>query len=747
MKIEVFSAGPEVRVEEKTTGEMQARLSHVGNLAGAAALPVPAISRLLATDEMDRRLGVSRQQTGLPQSKVHGLLGLGRTVPIRAIPVDGKVSWVNYDLARRLGYDVPHGNRMTPEFHKQLIERLSFRALPAGHDAPNAITMEADRYGGSGLGTNGGAGRAAFLSHGNLNIKGIGLTPLAVVDPEDYIHSHGGAPMREGFLEAIWGEVNQNLFSAGSTQILAIIDTGDATPWADGTSEPRALIVRAGRQFRPAHLVNNEGKARFAEDAFIRAARDSGDLVEHAGTPDLDATMRNVIVRHARTAAEQVRWRILHGATSTSNMELDGSQLDLGTQTSQPRTAPIKVLSFTSAYGKEHVQRGGELTTMYSALLGSMSAAQRKAHNATRFSVQRELSVAYEKELKSQYVQASGIKSELAAALRDSPQAETFAALVQEMAKLKNRGSIDADKNVVEDVAVLDVFNLLRHYPALYFANPSGTHLAQVKALLQPFVRGGKSNQYKRARQINELAQRFSTAYADLMKCAADKSADFYDQGAFQRSVTQRAAFENAPLDKLYRAQIKARLDEAITKYRSSNDSTVFKEEADQVIASSLRSTEGLLAQGHHQLLGTGGVALEQRTISGIDYSVRAWTGGAREVHLEMAAEGDDERGYVMHSLPGTPHLHRDQIEALRYRFSTDGWKTWQEAPARLEWRDGKPSVSVSIPVLSGDTAQLQGLFHCTARGDFWLHDGAHNFSGYVFTAPDDRDLKAFLPK
>ena len=42
-----------------------------------------------------------------------------------------------------------------------------------------------------------------------------------------------------------------------------------------------------------------------------------------------------------------------------------------------------------------------------------------------------------------------------------------------------------------------------------------------------------------------------------------------------------------------------------------------------------------------------------------------------------------------------------------------------------------------------GDTGHLEGLFHCTARGNFWLRDDAGNFSGYVFAIPDERDLLA----
>ena len=160
-------------------------------------------------------------------------------------------------MARAHGFHVPASNKLTPELEKELLAALSFRILKEGESPGDKPTMKvfADRYGGTGIGGNGGSGRAAFFDTRNLHVKGIGLTPLAKVDKDDFQHSHGGAPMREGFLEAIWGEVNDNLFTAGSTQVLAVIDTGDYTQWEDGTKEKRALIIRAGRQLRPGHLM------------------------------------------------------------------------------------------------------------------------------------------------------------------------------------------------------------------------------------------------------------------------------------------------------------------------------------------------------------------------------------------------------------------------------------------------------------------------------------------------------------
>ena len=693
--------------------------------------------RLITPEQRDQRLGIERLGTGAPQSKIIKLIGSDRVVPLQAVHAGGRVAWANFELARKLGFNVPAGNHMTPAFHDELISRLSYKIAPDQQHGD--ITVFADRYGGSGIGTNGGAGRAAFLPESNLNIKGIGLTPLAVVDPEDYIHSHGGAPMREGFLEAIWGEVDQNLFTHGSTQILAVIDTGDSTPWADGTKERRALIVRAGRQMRPAHLVPAFGDRKgFTHDMFVRAAKDSGDLVKRGQVPDIAATMRNLIMRHAQTAAEQVRWRLMHGAMSTSNMELDGSQLDLATHTTQPRTAPITVLGWEGFYGKEHHERGDELASVYKVLRDSMEAGARKTERAERIDVGHELTVAYQHQLTQQLMKATGLDPKTAAAAAKTKEAIILGKIVSELMALRNPGAINADKRVVDDVATVDVFNLLRFYPRDYFANPTADHSAHIRELLQPLMKGSPLHQTRTTQKIDQLIVRFQKAYAALMPLAGQGE-------AFARTVTQRAAFENAPIDLLYRSQLNKLLEGAIDEYVRTGDAHVFKAACDKIITASLRSIDGLLAQGERTRIGYGGMAVEKRAANGIDYAVHVFPSGDRKLHLEMPVAGNDEQGYSLHTLAGAPHLFRDQVEATRYRFSTDGWKTWQEAPARLDWRDGNAFMTIDIPIAPGEAGQLEGLLHCTARGDFWLKDEGDNFGGYAFAIPDDAALADIL--
>ena len=69
--------------------------------------------------------------------------------------------------------------------------------------------MYADKYGGDGVSPALGAGRAGFLSDGNLYVKGIGFTPLfRHNDKDDFVHSHGGVHFEDCLSEAMFGEVD-----------------------------------------------------------------------------------------------------------------------------------------------------------------------------------------------------------------------------------------------------------------------------------------------------------------------------------------------------------------------------------------------------------------------------------------------------------------------------------------------------------------------------------------------------------
>jgi len=723
-------------------------------------LPAPQSAERLQRSTMPeaaklRSIGVdpakTDTRTGIGASKILDVFGASQFAEFPAVKVPGKVAWVNFELARELGFDVPPGNKMTPEFEAQLIDALSFRAVKKGEDVGDAetITMYADKYGGTNVGQNKGAGRAGFMEAGNFNIKGVGITPLAVANPNDFQHSHGGAPLREGLVEAMWGELNTNLFTQGSTRILAVIDNNDYTEWADGSREHRALIVRAGTQFRPAHLLQGFSNGRSnAGQSFVNATRETGELVtvtnaEGDQVPDLDATKRNVVKSHARAAAEQIRWRILHGALSTSNMEINGAQLDLATESAQPRSAPMGILDFLGdggRYGTEHTQRASQLQRVFSGIDGSLSHQRKTQWNAKKINVAAVMQTEYKAALRVQLLCATGLKLEMAEALVEKKPAlaKSFSECILSMLKLRNPGETNADKTVLHDISVFDVFGALGSLPATYFDDPTADLGGAVRSATAPII-GGKGHAQNRTKKTaDRLIGELAVFYPKVMEAATELASEHYDDDAsMKRSVIQRSAFENKPMPSMYRAVMNDQLTGAITAYEKSGDTRIFTEAVDKTVATSTRNVEALIGQGAASKLADGGVELGARTIDGVDYAVRAWEGGKRRVHLAMPVEGNDHSGYRLQSLDGGPHLHRDQIDQLSYRFSTDGWKSYQEVPAKLEGGE----VTFDIPVLKSDVGQLEGLFHCTGRGDFWLKDANSNFRGYTYAIPDNRAL------
>lgn len=677
-------------------------------------------------------------------SQILTVLGKERFAEVTLVRVPGRVAWFNPELARLLGFDVPPSGKLTKELEEQLLAALSWRVLEPGEKAPpgaEVITGYADRYGGVGVGYNRGAGRAAFLPTLNANIKGAGKTPL-VDKNQSFDHAHGGAPMREGFLESIWGEVGSNLFSSGSTRVLAVIDSFDHTQWKDGGKERRARIIRLGDQLRPAHLLDSTIPQNERAPLFLRMAQATGTLVAKPVKgdliPDVAATMQKLIERHARTAAEQFRWRVLHGATNPSNIELDATELDLGTIQSQPRTARIKALAHGNDprhhFGSEHEGRGSALAEIYEVVRSSLSWSDRSTLNATKLDVTGALEKAYQKELQLQILKAVGLKEDAAIALqKNEPDCcRQFSDLFLEMSRLKNPGNILADTEVVREVAVLDVFNLLRELPALHFS-PSGATIEDVKQHLRAIVRGTPSQEKATQAEVDRLAGKFLPLYRQLL--AAVDSAFYDDKTAMRRSITARAHFENEPLDQLYRGELCWKLNTEISQYEGSGDAARLGEVVDNTIAASIRNVDQLLSQGEARLTKTG-AEIAIRSVDGIRHSVIAEKSGKRRLHLETRVSGNNQDGYVLHDLPGAPQLNKTQIEALRYWFTTDGWKTKLEAAARFE--DGK--VQFDIPVLPSDAGRLEGLFHCTAGG-FWLKDGASNFKGYAFAVPDGKEL------
>jgi len=520
--------------------------------------------------------------------------------PARRVP--GTVVWCNFELARELGFDVPSTNQLTPSFAGQLLEKLSLRALTPGESvsADQVVTLYADRYGGDGVTPALGAGRAGFLREANLYIKGLGFTPLfRHNDKDDFVHSHGGVHFDDCMSEAIFGEVDHNLFELGASRILAVIDQGKYVTEPSGRERNVALAVRTGAQLRPGHLLAKRVRgSRTPVEMLISIATATGQLVVQpaSGLPDLAATTLRIIDDHARTAADSFRWRTIHGAISPSNMDMSGAMLDLPTQSTQPRTAPIFMLDYVqSAYGTEHKERGFYLAEMYRRVLRATDAATRARFNLRWLNVSNEMDARYAKHLEVRLLCATGLRRHVADQIHQQTDlGKSLSKTLLALSALRNMGVPCVARKVVRDFSVVDVFAVLGNVACDLFA---GRDLKRsVLKHAQPVYKGNRFQVRAKQRRVEQLAEEFTRIYRELMSVAEN----FYrNRTELERSITARAAFENQPLDALYCHPLYEDLNRAIAEYKATGNAQIISDALDNRIAQSLRSVDGLLSRGN----------------------------------------------------------------------------------------------------------------------------------------------------
>jgi hypothetical protein len=159
--------------------------------------------------------------------------------------------------------------------------------------------------------------------------------------------------------------------------------------------------------------------------------------------------------------------------------------------------------------------------------------------------------------------------------------------LLLQLAALKNVGSACVARRVVEDVSVVDVFNLLANAPR-------GLSEKMAIRYLRPIYKGNRFHVAKKQELVASLAREFVSVYHELMCVCAEHAGDYYgDLEAMRASIAARAAFENEPIDALYNYRLYQRLNQAIAEYKATDNADVIREVIETTIARSLRSVEG----------------------------------------------------------------------------------------------------------------------------------------------------------
>lgn len=254
------------------------------------------------------------------------------------------VSWTNGQLFSELdalanAYCIP-GSRDDEADYLPFLQRV----------------QAADRYGGYGVGYCGGSARCGI--YGDVQVKGVGLTPLLGASPgapPDPWHSSGTVTMNEAGREAIWSSICGGALPFGAVSTQAVVLTGtrcNRTDLAPGHQvfNRRALIMRAFA-LRPAHFMQNIhfktslvfGTGVCEDVTRVRQMVQSlPSVLELAFGPEvsgesLTETVSNGIRMMARRFASQVAAafakRLYHGSLGCSNIAMDGRYMDFGTMT------------------------------------------------------------------------------------------------------------------------------------------------------------------------------------------------------------------------------------------------------------------------------------------------------------------------------------------------------------------------------------------------------------------------------
>ena len=270
---------------------------------------------------------------------------------------------------------------INPDLFQKRLDLEARFMIPQSSDAPQAFmnrfkTFFTDLYGGLGMNGNLGSGRAASFVDpelGPLQIKGVGRTPMVGPKVDDFVHSHGGASVLEGIIEASWAGLLNYELPLGANPVLAVVETGTFTQWQDRVGgllkEPRALIFRED-PLRPAHFVSNpsvEGETAQARDslriqnALARLPYDlaESEKLEVQNFSSTQALLAEGLVAWEKRVASQYAAayarKLYHGATSPSNIELSARALDFGTQTAINGYTQILTLEDEAPFGDESV--------------------------------------------------------------------------------------------------------------------------------------------------------------------------------------------------------------------------------------------------------------------------------------------------------------------------------------------------------------------------------------------------------
>lgn len=205
-------------------------------------------------------------------------------------------------------------------------------------DLTDVRTYQAERYGGMGIGDNGGGGRVG--NFGVFQIKGVGPNPTG--KSASIWYSYGSLHLVDAAYEAIMSTVLNKLLPLGCVKTYGVIFTNRrgafhsiTMPNGEKSLQPiaGALLVREP-SVRPAHFLRAEmftpAKSSLLMRDSNRVRTVNRQLRQQFGSDNhYIKYLGKFILAAAKQFAFALAARITHGALTPSNLCLDGRWIDL----------------------------------------------------------------------------------------------------------------------------------------------------------------------------------------------------------------------------------------------------------------------------------------------------------------------------------------------------------------------------------------------------------------------------------
>jgi uncharacterized protein YdiU (UPF0061 family) len=498
--------------------------------------------------------------------------------------------YVNKELLEEAGIDTKNSTQRSlytqaAKTFGWLSESVSF----PGASTSNKRDAVTDYYGGRGMGMHKGSARAAIM--GRVQIKGVGTTPVFFKEHSD-VHD-GRAGFHDALKEVVWGNMLANELPYGANRVFALIDTHLQRK----SGEKHILIVREN-PVRAGHFVNrsfgsdDEDQLRVDKNLhsidkhLIHRNKDRAELVNFYSSKKIneDVYKRLLVAdewlyRLSKQVSRAYAFRYFHGATSESNINLNGEFIDYGTSTTNSGYGRISFLDHKDTFGefKEVSKLWGP--GLVNRLFSDLDGVDHKLLEDAAL-------LAWDKYFKqaraADFLLLIGVPKDVLPHLRASTTAQELGEKLFQLAQRsgKQGDSVNVKHQIMPDnsgsINIQKLFRIL-----------SGS--SQSKKELYDFIEKDKLIKVIEANELHDLLKKTT----GKVHKALEKSFGLKLE-ASQRLMQENAKWLNRNQKDLYHNNLKDFTSKIASKYSMTDNFNEIQLELDNLLIRNLKSIKGL---------------------------------------------------------------------------------------------------------------------------------------------------------